>query len=194
MALGRYRVLLIDPVRMRREKAVRVLGMRFDVAEAYTPAEARDAIKKAPPDAIVATLRQVEENGLLMAKALRELVPDAFILVHGSTTSMTTAAERRHVLERHGVDQWAPTNLEPDDLAIIIHSKAMVQRIQKAPRVSVWKRLRGVTRKDVWEFFTRHHHILPNPPPNPENPHWFEILNGPPTFSNVRRLMTKPLF
>jgi CheY-like chemotaxis protein len=195
MATGRYRVLLIDPVKVRREKVAHVLEMRFDVVEAFTSQEAKEAIKTARPDAIVLTLRQVEDNGLLIAKALRGLVGrDAFILVHGSTTSVTSAADRRLVLERHGVDQWAPSTLEPDDIAVIINSKALVQRMVKEPRRSFWVRLRGVSKKEIWAFLNKQYHLLPNPPPNPENPHWFEILNGPPTISNIRRLMTKPIF
>ncbi|MFZ5479633.1 MAG: hypothetical protein ACOZNI_22900 [Myxococcota bacterium] len=181
---------------MRREKVSRVLGMRFEVHEAYTPREATDAIRKAPPDAIVATLRQVEENGLLVAKALRALVgKDCFILVHGPTTSCTTADERRQVLAAHGVDQWAPSVLDGHDLMVVLGSRATLHLVKREPPKTFWQRVRATRWRDVWAFLTKHHHVFPTPPPRADGkPTWLEILNGPPSPQNVRRLMTKSIF
>lgn len=192
----RFRVLLLDPVKHRRDQAARTLGMRFDVMESGTPKEALDMLKAYGADAMVATLRQMEGNGLAACKTLREAAgKDAYLLVHGPTTAPTTGSARKVAAKFHRADAWAGTVLAPDEMDVIVWNELNArQRSSEVARQGFWRRL-GHVRRDVWELLTRQHHLIPTPPRSPdEPPGWIEILNGPPSLSNLRRLVTKPLF
>lgn len=192
----RFRVLLLDPVKHRRDQAAHALGMRFDVIEAGSTKEAVDMIKAYGADAIVATLRQMEGNGLVACKTLREAAGhDAFLLVHGPTTAPTTASARKVAAKFHRANAWAGTLLTPDEMDVIVWTElGSRQRTGEVRAGGVFHRIRRITRRDVWDFLTRHHHIIPTPPRGAdEPPGWIEILNGPPSIENIRRLLTKPL-
>ena len=189
-------MLLLDPVRNRREEAALALKAHFDVVEAGTPADAVASIKLQKPDAIVATLRQVESNGLIVARGLRQEVGrDAFIVVHGPTTTFHASAERNPISRHHGVDRWTPNVLEPIEMDTLVGAELNARRRNKQGRPSLFTRARRYRWRDLVSYFTRLHHVIPTPPPREDGkPGWIEILNGPPTVSNVRRLMAKTIF
>lgn len=192
----RSRVLLLDPVKHRRERIAHVLGMRFDVLEAGTPKEARELVTAHSPQAIVATLRQFEGNGLIACKELRPVAGrEAFFLVHGPTEAPTTPAARQQVATYHRVDTWTSAVLSPEEVDVLVWNHLVAAARAQTKRPSLLARIRAITRADVWDFLTRPRHVISTPPPGrDEEPSWLEILNGPPTFSNLRKLMTKPIF
>ena len=190
----RYRVLLVDPVRHRRERALDLLRAHYEVVGVSDAAEAREQLKGRKPDAVMLTLRQLEGNGLVLGKEMRaRLGGDALILVHGDSNPPATSAERAQAAAAHGVSGWMPSTLEPPHIDALIGT-ALARRYQPAvdrERKSAWERL-PANRSRVWEFLTRHRHIIPTPYRSPEEPPgWIEILNGPPTLANARLLWVK---
>lgn len=189
----RYRVLLVDPVRHRRERALEVLRAHYDAVGVSDGAEAKGVAAAKTPEAVVLTLRQFDGNGLALGKALRaQLGGDVLILVHGDANPPLGAAERAQAAALHGVSGWLPGTLEAPHMDSLIRS-ALARRYQPKvdrERRTQWEETR--TRSGVWEFLTRPRHLIPTPPRAPdEPPGWIEILNGPPTLANMRLLLAK---
>lgn len=154
---SRVRVLLLDPVRHRREQVARFLGPRYDVAEAGTPKEALAAATAAPPDVVVATLRQIEDNGLVACKAIRNAAgPDAFMLVHGPAETTPNRDLRQHLERTHRVNTWSPSALSPSVVDVMVWNHLLERRRQsEGPPPSWWTRFRTVSVTDAWRWVLR---------------------------------------
>lgn len=194
-----YRVLVLDPVKLRRDRAEQMLHLRFETMGCGTITQALADLKTSPPPhAIVATLRQIDDNGLVAGKALRAVLGrDVYILVHGAADSRKTAAERQGIAERHGVDVWSETVLEPEGIAAVVGGELHRRhrpRAAAATPASLFQRARSVTKEDVKAFLTKDRPLIPTPPRGPdEPPGWIELLNAPPTAANLKALLTKEI-
>lgn len=194
-----FRVLVLDPVKLRRDRAEQMLHLRFETMSCGTITQALAELKGCPPPhAIVASLRQIDDNGLVAGKALRAaLGRDVYILVHGAADTRKTAAERQSIAERHGVDVWSESVLEPEGIAAVIggemHRRHRPRAASTTP-ASLWQRLRSLTREDVKAFLTKDRPLISTPPRGPdEPPGWIELLNAPPTVANLKALLTKEI-
>lgn len=195
---SRFCVLLLDPVKLRRDRAAQGLQLRYDVVGCGTLAEALAVCDSTPPQAIVATLRQVDDNGLVAGQALRAKVgPDVFLLVHGPADTRKSPAQRQALADRHAVDTWSETALEVDGIESVVWNELNRRhrpRTEEAPPVSLLERARSVTTSDVKEFLTKDRPLIPTPPRAPdEEPGWIELLNAPPTAENLKRLLRKDI-
>jgi hypothetical protein len=194
-----YRVLLLDPVKLRRDRVEQMLRLRFETQGFGTITQALAALKGAPPPhAIVGTLRQIDDNGLVAGKALRaEVGKDVYILVHGAADTRKTAAERQAIADRHGVDTWSEIALEPDGIASVLGGELHRRHRPRTATVTplgLMDRARSVTKEDVKAFLTKDRPLIPTPIRAPdEPPGWIELLNAPPTAANLKALLTKEI-
>jgi response regulator RpfG family c-di-GMP phosphodiesterase len=197
MALpNRFRLLLLDPVKLRRSRAEQVLRLRFDIESCDRLEEAMQAATARPPHAVVATLRQIEDNGLVAGKTLRtRLGPDAFIVVHGAADTRKSSADRQILAERHGVDVWSESALEPEGIESVVWGELFRRNRPKVPPPpTLLERARATTAEDVKTFLNKDRPLLPTPYRAPdEEPGWIELLNAPPTSENLKRLLTKEI-
>ncbi|MDP2315536.1 MAG: hypothetical protein Q8P41_21740 [Pseudomonadota bacterium] len=196
--VSQMRVLLLDPVKMRRDRAENGLRLRFEVEGVGTLAEALVAGVARPPHAIVATLRQVDDNGLVAGRALRQkLGAGIYILVHGCADARKTATDRQTLADRHGVDTWSETALEPEGMEAVVWGeldRRYRPRASAAERKSLLARARSLTANDVKAFLTKDRPLIATPPRAPdEEPGWIELLNAPPTAENLKRLLSKEI-
>lgn len=155
---GKFRVLVLDPVRQRRERIAQRLGLRYEVLEAGTPREALAAATAQPPDAVVATLRQIESNGLAACKELRAAAgPDAFLMVHGPVENGPTQRDKLQSVARgHRVDTWNPAVLSPSMVDVVVWNQLNQRRPRElAPRVSAWQRFTTMTVGEAWSWLRR---------------------------------------
>lgn len=166
--VSRYRILLVDPVKLRRDRAAEATRLRFDIVGAGTLADAM-AVTTGTVHAVVLTLKQVEENGLALAKKLREKFgPEPYFVVHGPSVPARSTEERAMLAERHKVDMWLPNALEPDGLEVALWSELERRfRPKERPKSSVESA--------------------------DDEPSWSELLRAPPSVENVRKLLTKDL-
>ena len=163
---NRYRVLLVDPVKSRREQAAAATRLRFDIVGAGS-AEETNVVVVGTVHAIVLTLKQIEGNGLVLARALRaRFGPEPYILVHGSTVPAHAADERAKLCARHGVDLWAAQALDAHAL-----ESALWAELERHFR----PRVRAVDEVDDVDT-------------------WRSVLTGPASVDNMKKLLTKDLF
>ncbi len=175
-----------------------MLQLRYDVLGCGTLAETLATCEATPPHAIVATLRQVDDNGLVTGQALRAKVgPDVFILVHGPADTRKTPAQRQALSERHGVDMWSETALEPVGIEAVVWNELNRRHRPRAvapPTLSLLARARAVSSDDVRTFLTKDRPLIPTPPRGEdEEPGWIELLNARPTAENLKRLLWKDI-
>ncbi|MDP2311052.1 MAG: hypothetical protein Q8P18_33840 [Pseudomonadota bacterium] len=180
------------------------MRLRFDTVGCGTMTQALAVLNEGhPPDAIVLTLRQADDNGLVAGKALRALVgPDVYILVHGAAdmrpgARRPAASERQGIATWHGVNGWSEAVLEPEAIESVVggelHRRHRAQVPVAAP-VSLLTRARAVTREDMKAFLTKDRPLVPTPPRAPdEPPGWIELLNAAPTAANLKALLTKEI-
>lgn len=192
----RSRLLLLDPVKLRRDRAEQALRLRFDIESCGRLEEAMQAVTTRPPHAVVATLRQIDDNGLVAGRTLRSRMgPDAFIVVHGAADTRKSAADRQTLAERHGVDVWSETALEPQGIEAVVWGELSRRNRPKAPPPpTLLERARSTTTADVKAFLNKERPLLPTPYRAPDvEPGWIELLNAPPTPANLKRLLTKDI-
>lgn len=122
-AARRPRVLLIDPVKFRRDELAEAMRFRFDVVGVGTLPEAQVAAAAEVPAAVVLSLRQTEGNGLSAAGALRSAVgPKVFLVVLGAPDGAVTAEQRQQMMKRHSVDSWSVQALDAPTLELVLSS------------------------------------------------------------------------
>lgn len=129
----RYRVLVVDPVKLRRDRATAATRLRFDIVGAGTVTEALSLLDDSI-HAIVITLKQIDENGLVVGRKLREKAPGAFILVHGPVTPAKSAEERAPLAQHHKVDLWLGSALDADGFEAALWSE-LERRFNKREKV-----------------------------------------------------------
>jgi CheY-like chemotaxis protein len=193
---NRFRLLLLDPVKLRRDRAEQALRLRFDIESCGRLEEAMQAVTTRPPHAVVATLRQLEDNGLVAGRTLRSrLGPDPFIVVHGAADTRKSSADRQTLADRHGVDVWSESALEPDGIEVVVWGELIRRnRPKAAPPPSLLERARSTSTDDVKAFLTKDRPLIATPPrAADEEPGWMELLNAPPTTANLKRLLTKDI-
>ena len=164
----RYRVLLVDPVKTRRDQAAAATRLRFDIVGAGTAAEA-NAVVVGTVHAIVLTLRQLDDNGLVLARTLRtRFGSEPYILVHGSTVPPHAAEDRALIAGRHGVDLWVAKTLDADGLEPALWAE-LERRFRPRERV---RKVDDVDDEETWR----------------------SVLTGPATVDNMKKLLTKDIF
>lgn len=123
--VGRQRIVLIDPVKQRRDEHAATLSRRFDVRAFDSCGPAVASLNDSEPvHVVVANIRQSEGNGLDAAATLRKMVgKSAFICVLGPPDRPVTADQRDGIARRLGVDRWLTRNIDSSDLDALIASR-----------------------------------------------------------------------
>ncbi len=165
----RYRVLLVDPVKLRRDRVAEATRLRFDIVGAGTAGEAL-SVTTGTVHAIVITLKQIEDNGLVLAKRLRDKFGTMpYIVVHGSPVPARSPEERAYLTLRHKVDMWLVNSLEPEGYEVALWSELYRRFPPERPA-----REEAVDSAD-------------------DEPSWSELLRAPPTIENMKKLLTKEI-
>ena len=187
-----FTVLIVDPNGARRAAVARELQKRATVRIAATPAEAREAVKLSAPDVMVISLRQIEAHGLKLARELKVVAPDAWIMVFGTDPSMVE--KRSEIAGKWGISRYEAREIGHHEIAGVvlalrrgntsrIDSVALRAGMDRMERALRWERLR--------EELFRHRDLIPTRPRGPHEPESVaEILNKPVSIGNLRLLVS----
>lgn len=166
----RYRVLLVEPLRLWRNRAAEETRLRLEIVGVGTEAEARAAVT-GTVHAVVLSLKQLEANGLVLGRRLREkLGMEPYFLVHGQTMPPKSTEERATLAARHNIDMWLPNALEPHALV-----GALWGELER--RFRPIEQRRAAAREESAD----------------DEPSWSELLRAPATVDNVKKLLTKDI-
>ena len=161
-------VLLIDPVRARRQSFADALKVDVVVTAIGEAAEA-DAVPVV--DVAVIALRQATGHGLELGRALKVKHPSATVVVYGKIEGATTAAK---IKERWGVDLHMPFVPQPADVAALADTARLAQQRLVAAEAAR------------------------NRPPPPRfkslDPGWGELLREPVTTETIKTNLKKDVF
>jgi two-component system OmpR family response regulator len=126
----RLRILVVEDDPVYAEFVTMVLrGAGHDVAHATTGALAREAVRAHTPDAVVLDLVLPDESGYDLARALRELLPAAVILL--LTADLFPQLDRA---EAAGIDIVLSKPVEADLVTgMIDHIRARRRRRVSSP-------------------------------------------------------------
>jgi DNA-binding response OmpR family regulator len=130
MTMLRPRLLVVDDEPELRSLMVEYFGRQgFDVEAAADAAAARDSVARVVPDAAILDIHMPGENGLSLARWLREMHPDLGLVM------LTTASELvdRIVGLELGADDYLPKPFEPRELLARVRA---VLRRTNLPRVA----------------------------------------------------------
>ena len=165
MPTQRFRVLLVDPVKLRRDRSAEVTRLQFDIVGVGTPEEAAGVIGVV--HAVVLTLKQADGNGLVLGKRLREKFGEApYFLVHGATVPAKTTEERLALAARHNVDLWVANLIEPVGLEAALVGELNRRFRKREPAAAAG---------------------------GDNEPTWRQLLAAPATVENVKKMLTKDL-
>jgi two-component system phosphate regulon response regulator OmpR len=125
------RILVVDDDASIRAMLVEYLGVQgFAVAEAATGQELRDAVARNPPDVVLLDLRLGREDGLGLARWLRERSDVGIIMVTGAGEVVD-----RIVGLEIGADDYVAKPFDPRELLARI--KSVLRRLQGRRSVPV---------------------------------------------------------
>jgi len=120
-------ILIVDDDRPTREMLAAYLGNHgFRTADAGDGAAMRAAIEQEPPDIVLLDLRMPGEDGLSLARFLRERYDVGIIMVTGSAETID-----RIVGLEVGADDYVTKPFDPRELLARI--KSVLRRIQAVP-------------------------------------------------------------
>ncbi len=168
MPAQRFRVLLVDPVKIRRDRAAEATRLQFDIVGVGTAEEAAGVIGVV--HAVVLTLKQADDNGLVVGRRLREKFGEApYFLVHGATVPAKTTEERLALAARHNVDLWVANPIEPVGLEAALWGELNRRFRKREPAAAAAAGGGG------------------------NEPTWGQLLAAPVTVDNVKKMLTKDL-
>ena len=120
-------ILIVDDDRATREMLAAYLGSHgFRTVDAEDGAAMRAAIEREPPDIVLLDLRMPGEDGLSLARFLRERYDVGIIMVTGSSETID-----RIVGLEVGADDYVTKPFDPRELLARI--KSVLRRIQAVP-------------------------------------------------------------